>query len=194
MALGRVGGLSGHPCTFHPWDLESSDGHPRLGDRDIHRAHESRRPCLASIRWFPPGRLYLAVFGASGQAVSVDRFLSRFRTIRRNSKDLGRGGGELLKGNSGVPPASVSANLCLRMIQLHLVLIYGSAGLVQVDGPGMVERNGDGDDRPHAGVPPIRSHMAIPIPERLWPSRRTLACSWRSRILSSYGFASSGRS
>ena len=78
---------------------------------------------------------YLAVFGASGQAVSVDRFLSRFRTIRRNRKDLGRGGGERLKGNSGVPPASVSANLCLRMIQLHLVLIYGSAGLAKLMGP-----------------------------------------------------------
>ena len=78
---------------------------------------------------------YLAVFGASGQAVSVDRFLSRFRTIRRNRKDLGRGGGELIKGNSGVPPASVSANLCLRMLQLHLALIYGSAGLAKLMGP-----------------------------------------------------------
>jgi Vitamin K-dependent gamma-carboxylase len=78
---------------------------------------------------------YLAVFGASGQAVSVDRFLSRFRTIRRNRKDRGCGAGELSKSNSGVPRATVSANLCLRMIQLHLVLIYGSAGLAKLMGP-----------------------------------------------------------
>jgi hypothetical protein len=78
---------------------------------------------------------YLAVLGASGQAVSLDRFVSRCRAMRRKRKELGRRGGDLLRGESGVPPASVSANLTLRMIQLHLVLIYGSAGLSKLMGP-----------------------------------------------------------
>ena len=34
----------------------------------------------------------------------------------------------------GCPPATVSANLALRLIQLHLVLIYGMAGLAKLQG------------------------------------------------------------
>ena len=76
--------------------------------------------------------LYLAVCGASGQAVSIDRLLSRWRVARRafaaRSRDLGRG------LPSGVPAPSVAANLGLRLIQLHLVLIYGMAGLAKLRG------------------------------------------------------------
>ncbi len=36
---------------------------------------------------------------------------------------------------SGVPAPSVSANLTLRLIQLHLALIYGMAGLAKLQGP-----------------------------------------------------------
>ena len=78
---------------------------------------------------------YLAVFGASGQAVSLDRFISRFRAIRRNRDNLGRRGVDLIRGTPGAPPASVSANLSLRMLQLHLAMIYGSAGLSKLMGP-----------------------------------------------------------
>ena len=35
----------------------------------------------------------------------------------------------------GVPAATVSANLALRLIQLHLVVIYGMAGLAKLQGP-----------------------------------------------------------
>ena len=64
---------------------------------------------------------YLAAFGASGQALSVDRLLQW-----RRSKSSGLNRAEALT----VKPAnSISANLTVRMIQLHLCLIYGSAGL-----------------------------------------------------------------
>ena len=67
---------------------------------------------------------YLAAVGASGQAVSLDRFVSRYRALRR--------GGAVAPG---APAATVSARLSLRLIQLHLVLIYGSAGLSKLMGP-----------------------------------------------------------
>ena len=77
--------------------------------------------------------LYLAATGASGQAVSLDRFIARVRlaralTVRR------RGDGRWIVP-PGVPAATVSANLALRLIQLHLVLIYGMAGLAKLQGP-----------------------------------------------------------
>jgi len=62
--------------------------------------------------------LYLAAFGASGQALSLDRLLARRR-------------GTLA---AGPPPPTVSANLSLRLIQLHLCLIYGAAGLAKLRG------------------------------------------------------------
>jgi predicted DCC family thiol-disulfide oxidoreductase YuxK len=76
--------------------------------------------------------LYLAISGASGQTVSLDRFLARYRlaralTVRR------RGDGRWIVP-PGVPAPSVSANLALRLIQLHLILIYGMAGLAKLQG------------------------------------------------------------
>jgi predicted DCC family thiol-disulfide oxidoreductase YuxK len=76
--------------------------------------------------------LYLAVTGASGQAVSLDRFwaragLARGLTARR------RGDGRWVVP-PGVPAPSIAANLSLRLIQLHLVLIYGMAGLAKLQG------------------------------------------------------------
>jgi predicted DCC family thiol-disulfide oxidoreductase YuxK len=85
--------------------------------------------------------LYLAFTGASGQAVSLDRFRRRWaqaRVIaaRRLARD---GDGRLVwhfePGDRGVPRATVSANLALRLIQLHLALIYGMAGLAKLQGP-----------------------------------------------------------
>jgi predicted DCC family thiol-disulfide oxidoreductase YuxK len=84
--------------------------------------------------------LYLAVTGSSGQAVSLDRFLRRWRQARiasaqtsgRHSKGAGR---RVTPDEAGVPPATVSANLALRLIQLHLVVIYGMAGMAKLQGP-----------------------------------------------------------
>jgi predicted DCC family thiol-disulfide oxidoreductase YuxK len=75
---------------------------------------------------------YLAVTGASGQAVSLDRFLARLREGRGAAARRRRDGRLIIP--PGVPPATVSANLALRLIQLHLVLIYGMAGLVKLQG------------------------------------------------------------
>jgi predicted DCC family thiol-disulfide oxidoreductase YuxK len=78
--------------------------------------------------------LYLAVTGASGQAVSIDRFLARWKQARaltvRRLKD-GRWPLEV-----GMPRPTISANLALRLIQLHFCLIYGMAGLAKLQGPG----------------------------------------------------------
>ena len=79
--------------------------------------------------------LYLAATGSSGQAVSLDRFLSRWRATRqavrrpRIARPLGGPDGD------GTPRPTVSANLCLRLIQLHLCLIYGLAGLAKLQYP-----------------------------------------------------------
>jgi predicted DCC family thiol-disulfide oxidoreductase YuxK len=79
--------------------------------------------------------LYLAATGSSGQAVSLDRFFSRWR---RNRAELRQGRvARPLEGEAGdgTPRPTVSANLCLRMIQLHLCIIYGLAGLAKLQHP-----------------------------------------------------------
>jgi predicted DCC family thiol-disulfide oxidoreductase YuxK len=81
---------------------------------------------------------YLAVTGASGQAVSLDRFRRRWRQTRvaaarapRPHATSGRGA----RDEPGAPVASVGANLALRLIQLHVIIIYCMAGLAKVQGP-----------------------------------------------------------
>lgn len=82
--------------------------------------------------------LYLAVSGASGQALSLDRFFARRRraraefTAERRQRPAPNG---VWDYESGAPTPSVSANLGLRLIQLHLALIYGVAGLAKLQGP-----------------------------------------------------------
>jgi hypothetical protein len=84
---------------------------------------------------------YLAVTGASGQAVSLDRFWRRWRQAPRAaaapSSRLQPGAGAL-SGRSvewAQPPSTISANLAIRLIQLHLLVIYGMAGLSKLQGP-----------------------------------------------------------
>jgi hypothetical protein len=62
--------------------------------------------------------MYLAVTTASGQALSLDRLWA----LRRGWVA------------PGPPPPTVSANLCLRLLQLHLCLIYAAAGLTKLQG------------------------------------------------------------
>ncbi|WP_422927583.1 DCC1-like thiol-disulfide oxidoreductase family protein [Singulisphaera sp. PoT] len=76
--------------------------------------------------------LYLALTGASGQAVSLDRFFARYRQTRALVTRRRHDGRWM--GASGVPTPTISANLALRLIQLHLVLIYGMAGLAKLQG------------------------------------------------------------
>ena len=88
-----------------------------------------------------PLTLYLAVTGASGQAVSLDRFLRRWRQARSGRGGRGRivgrerAGRRVAPDEPAVPRPTVSANLALRLIQLHLVVIYGMAGLGKLQGP-----------------------------------------------------------
>jgi predicted DCC family thiol-disulfide oxidoreductase YuxK len=85
--------------------------------------------------------LYLAVSGASGQAVSLDRLWRRWRSARAAAleRPMGRAQGlrasRVAPAERGAPPRTVSANLALRLIQLHLVVIYGIAGLAKLQGP-----------------------------------------------------------
>ena len=76
--------------------------------------------------------LYLAVTGASGQSVSLDRFLARLRAARETVARRRRDGRWAVP--PGVPAATVSANLAIRLIQLHLALIYAMAGLAKLQG------------------------------------------------------------
>jgi predicted DCC family thiol-disulfide oxidoreductase YuxK len=83
--------------------------------------------------------LYLAVTFASGQAVSLDRFLARWREARagaRTPRPQGSAAGRSVSpAGPGAPAPSISANLALRLIQLHLAFIYAMAGLAKVQGP-----------------------------------------------------------
>ncbi len=88
-----------------------------------------------------PLALYLAATGASGQAVSLDRFFRRWRQARaaagrRCTRAVGGASGRRVAPDEpAVPVPTVSANLALRLIQLHLVVIYAMAGLGKLQGP-----------------------------------------------------------
>jgi predicted DCC family thiol-disulfide oxidoreductase YuxK len=69
----------------------------------------------------------LAVTGASGQAVSLDRVISRYREARRQTAKR-RADGRWTCA-TGVPTPTISANITLRLFQLYLCLIYLTAGL-----------------------------------------------------------------
>jgi predicted DCC family thiol-disulfide oxidoreductase YuxK len=85
--------------------------------------------------------LYLAVTGSSGEAVSLDRFWRRWRRARAQAaigkptrhKDGSKPA--IGPGESGIPAPSIQANLTLRLVQIHLVLIYAMAGLAKLQGP-----------------------------------------------------------
>ncbi|QDU40980.1 hypothetical protein Mal4_53430 [Maioricimonas rarisocia] len=70
--------------------------------------------------------LYLAI-GPSGAALSVDRWI-RTRLARRRTS-----AGPDVRFRS--PPPSVGANLALRLIQVHMCVIYFFAGLTKLQGP-----------------------------------------------------------
>ena len=77
---------------------------------------------------------YLAVSGASGQAVSLDRYWSRFRRNRQEVAQRRQDG--RWTAPSGVPTPTISANIGLRLIQCHLALVYLISGLSKFQGQG----------------------------------------------------------
>jgi hypothetical protein len=76
--------------------------------------------------------LYLAVTGVSGQAFSLDRLFACRRARKQTLAPSNQ-----INGTSPTsrPSPTISANLALRLIQLHLVILYGSAGLSKLMGP-----------------------------------------------------------
>ena len=80
---------------------------------------------------------YLAVTFSSGQAISLDRFRQRWRQARAAARSTRTqaGGRRVSPGQPGAPGPTISANLALRLIQLHTAFIYGMAGLAKVQGP-----------------------------------------------------------
>jgi hypothetical protein len=68
--------------------------------------------------------LYLMI-GPSGAALSVDRLIARNWALRHNLPVP-----EFLR-----PPPSVSANLALRLLQIHVCIIYAASGLSKLQGP-----------------------------------------------------------
>jgi hypothetical protein len=70
--------------------------------------------------------LYLAI-GPSGAALSLDRLFARWWKGRRNGGGL---------ATLPPPQPSVSANVAIRLIQVHLCFIYAAAGLSKLLGPG----------------------------------------------------------
>jgi hypothetical protein len=75
--------------------------------------------------------LYLAVCGASGQALSLDRFLAcRFARRTKGLSVQGHGA----RKEWARPARTVSANLGIRLLQIHLAIVYGSAGVSKLMG------------------------------------------------------------
>ena len=74
--------------------------------------------------------LYL-VIGPSGAALSVDRLLARNRARRAARHNTGH---LQQPAEAAKPEPSVSANLALRLIQVHFCIIYLAAGLSKLQG------------------------------------------------------------
>jgi len=71
--------------------------------------------------------LYLMI-GPSGAALSVDRLISRYwATYQARRK-------QLPAPKYGPPAPQVSANLALRLLQIHLCIIYAASGLSKLQG------------------------------------------------------------
>jgi predicted DCC family thiol-disulfide oxidoreductase YuxK len=85
--------------------------------------------------------LYLAVTASSGEAVSLDRFWRRWRQARahaRASRPTRHKDGPrppIGPDEPAIPAATISANLALRLVQIHVVVIYAMAGLAKLQGP-----------------------------------------------------------
>jgi hypothetical protein len=88
--------------------------------------------------------LYLMI-GPAGAALSVDRLIRRYvnawRALRARSsgRKAGSVGAEELKKAEGLeldrPEPQVSANLALRLIQVHICIVYMASGLSKLLGP-----------------------------------------------------------
>ena len=108
--------------------------------------------------------LYLAVTGAGGQAVSLDRFLARWRAAWREARKPKVPGRLMPTLPPGRPGPTISANLALRLIQLHLCLIYASAGLAKLQAPAWWDGSAAGKLLGNPEFRPIDLTVLAPLP------------------------------
>lgn len=83
--------------------------------------------------------LYLMI-GDSGGAFSLDRLIARYRATRASIKRSGKIDEATVKFLER-PPATMSAGLALRLIQVHFCFIYMAAGLSKLKGPSWWNHN-----------------------------------------------------
>ena len=72
--------------------------------------------------------LYLMI-GPSGAALSVDRLIARYWTVHQALRK------QLPVPDFSPPRPRVSANVALRLLQIHLCIIYAASGLSKLQGP-----------------------------------------------------------
>src|SRR5439155_18566055 len=85
--------------------------------------------------------LFYLMIGPSGAALSVDRLIERYaktwRVLRARSSP--RKGSTLRPEDDtlelGPPAPSISANLALRLLQVHICIVYLASGLSKLQGP-----------------------------------------------------------
>lgn len=81
--------------------------------------------------------MYLMI-GPSGAALSVDRLLARWWRSRRRNREADAMANEAKEqqasSDEDQPRPSVTANVAIRLLQIHLCIIYASAGLGKLKG------------------------------------------------------------
>jgi hypothetical protein len=102
--------------------------------------------CLFGVDWMAAILLLYLMIGPSGAALSVDRLIARWwatarvDVIGRWRAFWARGGAApapVLPGTwSPLPEQSVGANLAVRLLQVHVCIIYLMAGLSKLQGQG----------------------------------------------------------
>ncbi len=83
--------------------------------------------------------LYVACTGASGQAVSLDRYFARLRRNRAEVAKRNKDGRWTAPG--GRPEPTVSANVAIRLLQCHLAVVYLMSGMAKLLSPRWWEGN-----------------------------------------------------
>jgi hypothetical protein len=74
--------------------------------------------------------VFYLMIGPSGAALSVDRVLTRYWQKMRARRE-----GLIVPGFFPPPAPSVSANLALRLLQVHVCIVYLASGLSKLQGP-----------------------------------------------------------
>jgi hypothetical protein len=77
--------------------------------------------------------IYLMI-GDSGQALSVDRLIRRYRVARQSLRRSGTLDAAT-RAYLAAPPPSVTAGFATRMVQIHFCFIYMAAGMSKLKGP-----------------------------------------------------------